>query len=70
MVGLELGCDNLEFLFIMVERRGFGVWFADGGGGVEIRVTNYLVRFTPSLSANFKVEKMSDVSVCFKTALT
>ena len=33
------------------------------GGGVEIRVTNYLVRFTPSLSTNFKVEKMSDVSV-------
>ena len=59
----------MEFLFIMVEGRGFGVWFADGGG-VEIRVTNYLVRFTPSLSANFKVEKMSDVSVCFKTALT
>ena len=28
-----------------------------GGGGVEIRVTNYLVRFTPSLSANFEVEK-------------
>ena len=54
----------------MVERRGFGVWFADGGGGVEIRVTNYLVRFTPSLSANFEVEKMSDVSVCLKTALT
>ena len=40
------------------------------GGGVEIRVTNYLVRFTPSLSANFEVEKMSDVSVCLKTALT
>ena len=41
-----------------------------GGGGGEIRVTNYLVRFTPSLSANFEVEKMSDVSVCLKTALT
>jgi len=41
----------------MVEGRGFGVWLADGGGGVEIRVTNYLVRFTPSLSANFEVEK-------------
>ena len=54
----------------MVEGRGFGVWLADGGGGVEIRVTNYLVRFTPSLSANFEVEKMSDVSVCLKTALT
>ena len=37
--------------------RGFGVWLADGGDGVEIRVTNYLVRFTPSLSANFEVEK-------------
>ena len=61
----------MEFLFIMVEGRGFGVWLADGGGGgVEIRVTNYLVRFTPSLSANFEVEKMSDVSVCLKTALT
>ena len=37
-----------------------------GGGGVEIRVTNYLVRFTPSLSANFKVEKMSDVFCLFQ----
>ena len=70
MVGLELGCDNWNFCLSRWRGVGFGVWFADGGGGVEIRVTNYLVRFTPSLSANFKVEKMSDVSVCFKTALT
>ena len=60
----------MEFLFITVEGRGFGVWFADGGGGVEIRVTNYLARFTPSLRANFEVEKMFDVSVCLRTALT
>ena len=40
-----------------------------GGGGVEIRVTNYLVRFTPSLSANFEVKKMSDVSVCLSANL-
>ena len=37
--------------------RGFGAWLAEGGGGVEIRVTNYLARFTPSLRANFEVEK-------------
>ena len=47
----------MEFLFITMEGRGFGVWLADGGVGVEIRVTNYLVRFTPSLSANFEVKK-------------
>ena len=67
---LGLGCDNWN-LFVAVE----GGWvlalrWRRGGGGGEIRVTNYLVHFTPFLSVNFKVEKMSDVSVCFKTALT
>ena len=41
-----------------------------GGGGVEIRVTNYLAHFTPSLRADFEVEKkMSDVSVCLSANL-
>ena len=35
-----------------------------GGGGNC--VTNYLVRFTPFLSVNFKVEKMSDVFCLFQ----
>ena len=50
--------------------RGFGAGLAEGGGGVEICVTNYLARLTPSLRANFEVEKMSDFSVCLRTALT
>ena len=48
----------MEFLFITVEGGevlAFG--WRMGGGGVEIRVTNYLARFTPSLRANFEVEK-------------
>ena len=60
----------MEFLFITMEGGRFWCLVCGWGGGVEIRVTNYLVRFTPSLSANFEVEKMSDVSVCLKTALT
>ena len=47
-----------------------GAWLAVGGGGVEIRVTNYLARLTPSLRANFEVEKkMSDVSLCLSANL-
>ena len=34
-----------------------------GGGNC---VTNYLVHFTPFLSVNFKVEKMSDVFCLFQ----
>ena len=49
----------------MVEGRGFDVWFTDGGG-VGNCVTNYLVHFTPFLSVNFKVEKMSDVFCLFQ----
>ena len=50
---------------------GFGASLAEGGGGgVEIRVTNYLADFTPSLRADFEVEKkMSDVSVCLSANL-
>ena len=52
--------------------RGDGFWrfVGGGGGGVEIRVTNYLAHFTPSLRADFEVEKkMSDVSVCLSANL-
>ena len=61
----------MEFLFITMEGGRFWCLVCGWGGGVEIRVTNYLARFTPSLRANFEVEKkMSNVSVCLGTALT
>ena len=41
----------------------FGLRMGGGGGSW---VTNYLVRFTPFLSVNFKVEKMSDVFCLFQ----
>ena len=40
------------------------VWGGGRGGGNC--VTNYLVHFTPFLSVNFKVEKMSDVFCLFQ----
>ena len=60
----------MEFLFVAVEGGGVLALGWRRGGCVEICVTNYLARFTPSLRANFEVEKMSDVSVCLRTALT
>ena len=48
---------------------GFGATLAEGGGGVEIRVTNYLVHFTPSLRADFEVEK-NCLMFLFVSALT
>ena len=51
----------MEFLFVAVEGGGvLALGGRRGGGGVEICVTNYLARLTPSLRANFEVEKMSD----------
>ena len=61
---------TIEIFVYHGEGERFWCLVGGWGGGVEIRVTNYLVRFTPSLSANFEVEKMSDVSICLKTALT
>ena len=48
---------------------GFGATLAEGGGGVEIRVTNYLAHFTPSLRADFEVEK-NCLMFLFVSALT
>ena len=55
---------------VAVEGGGVALGWLRGGCGVEIRVTNYLAHFTPSLRADFEVEKkMSDVSVCLSANL-
>ena len=59
-MGLGLGCDNWNFLFVAVEGGGVLALGWQRGGGVEIFVTNYLARLTSSLRAKFEVEKMSD----------
>ena len=51
-------------MFAIRGGRGFGAGLAEGGGGVEIFVTNYLPLLTSSLRAKFEVEKMSEFFAC------